>query len=50
LAGELLATVDPLAVLAALTVGDPPSSAALLYSDAPFGVGYLVASWRWNRT
>jgi len=49
-AGELLATVDPLAVLAALTVGDPPSSAALLYSDAPFGVGYLVASWRWNRT
>ena len=50
LAGELLAVVDPLAVLAALTVDDPPSSAALLYSGAPLGVGYLVASWRWTRT
>ena len=50
LAGELLAAVDPLGVLAALTVDDPPSSAALLYAGAPLGVGYLVASWRWTRT
>ena len=48
LASDLLATVDPLAVLARLTVGRPPNSAELLYFGAPLGVGYLVASWRWT--
>ena len=48
LAQELLAAVDPLAVLARLTAADPPDEAELLYSGAPFGVGYWVASWRWT--
>lgn len=48
LARELLATVDPLAVLASLTAGTPPISADVLYSAAPLGVGYLIASWRWS--
>lgn len=48
LASDLLATVDPLAVLAGLTAGQPPDSAELLYVGAPLGVGYLVASWRWT--
>jgi hypothetical protein len=47
LAGELLASVEPLAVLALLTADRPPDDAELLYSAAPLGVGYLVASWRW---
>ncbi len=47
LAAELLASVEPLAVLALLTAGQPPDDAELLYSAAPLGVGYLVASWRW---
>jgi hypothetical protein len=47
LAAELLASVEPLAVLALLTAGRPPDDAELLYSAAPLGVGYLVASWRW---
>ena len=48
LALDLLATVDPLAVLAALTSADPPVEAELLYRDAPLGACYLVASWRWT--
>ena len=44
----LLASVDPLAVLALLTDQRPPTSADLLYAGAPLGVGYLVASWRWE--
>jgi hypothetical protein len=47
LAGELLASVDPLAVLALLTAARPPDGAELLYSAAPLGVGYFVACWRW---
>ena len=48
LAGELMASVDPLAVVALLlTAQRPPDDAELLYSAAPLGVGYLVASWRW---
>jgi len=47
LARDLLATVDPLAVLAALTTAHPPDSAELHYAGAPLGVGYLVASWQW---
>lgn len=47
LARELMATVDPLAVLAGLTLSCAPQGAELLYSAAPLGVGYLVASWSW---
>ena len=47
LARALLASVDPLTVLALLAAGRPPATAELLYSDAPLRVGYLVASWRW---
>ena len=42
-----MATVDPLAVLAGLTASRAPDAAELLYSAAPLGVGYLVASWGW---
>jgi hypothetical protein len=48
LARDLLANVDPLAVLASLTAGRPPTVAELLYSAAPLGVGYFVATWRWT--
>ncbi|MEP6561818.1 MAG: hypothetical protein ABJD68_12200 [Nakamurella sp.] len=48
LARSLLATVGPLAVLARLTQSRAPDAAELLYSAAPFGVGYWVASWRWT--
>jgi hypothetical protein len=44
-----MASVNPLALLADLTRSAPPDAADLLYSGAPFGVGYFVASWRWNR-
>lgn len=47
LARALLAAIDPLTVLALLGAGRPPATAELLYSDAPLGVGYLVASWQW---
>ncbi len=47
-ATELLATVEPLAALAALVAGRPPSRSRLLYSAAPFGVGYLVGLWLWS--
>lgn len=47
-AAELLAIVDPLAVLAGLIREAPPDDAELLFDAAPFGVGYLVASWRWR--
>jgi hypothetical protein len=47
LAGELLASVDPLALLALLTAERPPDGAELLYGAAPLGVGYLIASWGW---
>ena len=47
LAIELLASVNPLTMLALLTASRPPDDAELLYSAAPLGVGYLVASWRW---
>ena len=42
-----MADVIPLRVLASLTEQRPPASADLLYSGAPFGVGYLVARWQW---
>jgi hypothetical protein len=48
-ADAVMASVGPLAVLADLTRTAPPDAADLLYSDHPFGVGYFVASWRWNR-
>lgn len=48
-ADAVMASVDPLVLLAALTRSAPPDAADLLYSGAPFGVGYFVASWRWNR-
>jgi hypothetical protein len=38
-----------LAVLARLTASRAPDIAELLYSAAPVGVGYLVASWGWAR-
>lgn len=44
----LLASTDPLTVLALLTAQRPPTSAKLLYSGAPVGVGYFVASWLWG--
>ena len=50
LAADLLAIVDPLDVLARLTAPTPPDAAELLYAGAPMGVGYLVASWRWDRS
>lgn len=49
LARELLATVDPLAVLARLTRSRPPRAATMSYAAAPLGVGYLVAAWYWDR-
>lgn len=48
LARRLLAVTDPLLVLAELTADDPPDAADLLYRGSPYGVGYLVASWRWS--
>ena len=48
-ADEVMASVGPLALLADLTRSAPPDAADLLYSGAPFGVGYFVSSWRWNR-
>lgn len=48
LARQLLAVTDPLLALATLTEADPPTTAELLFRDAPFGVGYLVATWRWS--
>ncbi len=48
LSAALLAGVDPLQVLAQVTAGCPPSDARVLYSGAPMGVGYVVASWRWT--
>ncbi|WP_420124728.1 hypothetical protein [Nakamurella sp.] len=47
LAAALLAVTGPLRVLAGLTSTDPPVSAELLHRAAPYGVGYLVAAWRW---
>lgn len=47
LADRLLAVTGPLEVLAELTGPNPPSGADLLYRGAPYGVGYLVASWWW---
>jgi hypothetical protein len=48
-ADAVMASVNPLALLADLTRSAPPDAADLLYSGAPFGVGYFVASWRWNQ-
>lgn len=50
LAGDLLATVDPLAVLAELSESRAPDAVELLYGAAPLGVGYLAASWLWAPT
>ncbi len=47
-ARALLATVEPLAALAALTRSRAPDRARVLYAEAPFGVGYLVSQWRWS--
>ena len=49
LAAQLLAVIDPLCALAQLTEADPPTTARVLYRGRPFGVGYLVAAWHWNR-
>jgi hypothetical protein len=49
-AGELMAMVAPLRLLAELADIDPPDTAEVLYAGAPFGVGYFVASWRWDRS
>jgi hypothetical protein len=47
-ASEMLWTSGPsLAALAALCADLPPTRAELPYDDAPFGVGYLVATWTW---
>ncbi|QNK83385.1 hypothetical protein [Nakamurella sp. PAMC28650] len=47
-AKELVWTSGPsLGALAGLCAQVPPSCAALLYDEAPFGVGYLVATWTW---
>lgn len=48
LARQLGAVTDPLGVLARLTLADPPTTADLPYRGHPYGVGYLVASWRWS--
>lgn len=48
LASALLAVVEPLRVLARLTEDDPPTAAELLFRGSPYGIGYLVASWRWT--
>ncbi len=46
LADRVMFTAGPaFAALAALWAARPPRSADLLYDAAPFGVGYLVASW-----
>jgi len=47
-ARELLASVEPLDVLARLAGIAPPVAADLLYADAPVGVGYWVGRWRWR--
>lgn len=47
LAGALQAVVEPMRVLARLVAGDPPTTAELRYRAHPYGVGYVVASWRW---
>jgi hypothetical protein len=47
LAGALRAATSPLGVLARLTEDHPPADAELLLRCSPYGVGYLVASWRW---
>jgi len=48
LAGDLLASVEPLDVLARLAATGPPAAADVLFAGAPAGVGYWVASWRWT--
>jgi hypothetical protein len=45
---QLLASVDPLDVLARLASTSPPAAAELRYADAPLGIGYWVANWRWT--
>lgn len=47
LAGRLLAVTGPLQVMAGLLRTDPPTASELHYRGSPYGVGYLVASWRW---
>jgi hypothetical protein len=47
-ADELLASCAALDLLAAWTVAEPPTEAAVHYAGAPFGVGYLAASWVWG--
>ncbi|MET0964938.1 MAG: hypothetical protein ABWZ02_00990 [Nakamurella sp.] len=48
LAGDLLASVEPLDVLARLAATGPPAAADVLFAGAPVGVGYWVANWRWT--
>ncbi len=47
-AGELLAGCSALRLLARWSAPAPPRRATLHYAGAPFGVGYLVASWSWE--
>ncbi len=49
-ADQLMFTAGPsFLALAALTADQPPDAAQLLYDAAPFGVGYLVATWSFAR-
>jgi hypothetical protein len=48
LACDLLASVEPLDVLARLAATGPPAAADVLFAGAPVGVGYWVANWRWT--
>lgn len=41
-------TLPAFAALAGLTAEHPPEDATIDYYGAPFGVGYLVASWQWH--
>jgi hypothetical protein len=48
-ADSLMFTAGPaFAVLARLTMRDPPSRAELRFDCAPLGVGYFVANWLWE--
>jgi hypothetical protein len=47
-ADELLAGCASLDLLARWTTAQPPAGAILRYAAAPFGVGYLAASWFWD--
>lgn len=45
---DLLARIEGLRLLAAWTADRPPQQSSLVACAAPFGVGYLVATWTWS--